>query len=148
MDLSILKLKVHQKCSNLAQKKIEILKSELDSLHEASNAEIKSSVGDKYETGRVMMQNELEKQLLLLQQYQNQKANILKIQNMQTSEEIGFGSFVLTNQGNYLIAVGIGRVDKFSVISLLSPLGKAFRGLKSGDSFIFQSREYKIKSVK
>ena len=95
-----------------------------------------------------MMQNELEKQALLLQQYQIQKANILKIQNMKSYDEIGFGSLVLTNQGNYLIAIGIGRVEKFSVISILSPLGKAFRGLKSGDMFIFQNKEYKINSVK
>ena len=132
----------------LLNKKIINIRKTIFSIQKARNNEIKSSAGDKYETGRVMMQNELEKQALLLQQYQNQKANILKIQNMKTSEEIGFGSLVLTNQGNYLIAIGIGRVDKFSVISLLSPLGKAFRGLKSGDTFIFQNKQYKIKSVK
>ena len=131
----------------LNQKIINIRKTIL-STQKARNNEIKSSVGDKYETGRVMMQNELEKQALLLQQYQIQKANILKIQNMKTYDEIGFGSLVLTNQGNYLIAIGIGRVEKFSVISILSPLGKAFRGLKSGDMFIFQNKEYKINSVK
>ena len=132
----------------LINQKIISIRKTIYSIQNARNNEIKSSAGDKYETGRVMMQNELEKQLLLLQQYQNQKANILKIQNMQISEEIGFGSFVLTNQGNYLIAIGIGRVEKFSVISILSPLGKAFRGLKSGDMFIFQNKEYKINSVK
>ena len=131
----------------LNQKIINIRKTIL-STQKARNNEKKTSVGDKYETGRVMMQNELEKQALLLQQYQIQKANILKIQNMKTSDEIGFGSLVLTNQGNYLIAIGIGRVEKFSVISILSPLGKAFRGLKSGDMFIFQNKEYKINSVK
>lgn len=131
----------------LNQKIINIRKTIL-STQKVRNNEIKSSVGDKYETGRVMMQNELEKQALLLQQYQIQKANILKIQNMKTCDEIGFGSLVLTNQGNYLIAIGIGRVEKFSVISILSPLGKAFRGLKSGDMFIFQNKEYKINSVK
>ncbi len=132
----------------LLNQKIINIRKIIFSIQKARNNEIKSSAGDKYETGRVMMQNELEKQFLLLQQYQNQKANILKIQKMKTSEKIGFGSLVLTNQGNYLIAIGIGKVDKFSVISLLSPLGKAFRGLKSGDTFIFQNKEYKIKSVK
>ena len=132
----------------MLEQKIKIAQESISCIQEARNNEIKSSVGDKYETGRVMMQNELEKQALLLQQYQIQKANILKIQNMKTSDEIGFGSLVLTNQGNYLIAIGIGRVEKFSVISILSPLGKAFRGLKSGDMFIFQNKEYKINSVK
>ena len=132
----------------LLNKKIINIRKTIFSIQKARNNEIKSSAGDKYETGRVMMQNELEKQALLLQQYQIQKANILKIQNMKTYDEIGFGSLVLTNQGNYLIAIGIGRVEKFSVISILSPLGKAFRGLKSGDMFIFQNKEYKINSVK
>ena len=61
MDLATLKLKVHQKCSHLAFTKIEGLKSELKSLQEAYNADIKSSVGDKYETGRSMIMLEKEK---------------------------------------------------------------------------------------
>ena len=95
-----------------------------------------------------MMQSELDKQAMLLQQLLKQKADILKIQKTKPSEEIGFGSLVLTNQGDYLIAIGIGRVDKVFAISLASPLGKVFRGLKSGDKVFFQNREYKIKSVK
>ena len=67
MDLATLKLKVHQKCSYLALTKIENLKSELESLQEASNADIKSSVGDKYETGRSMIMLEKEKLVAQLQ---------------------------------------------------------------------------------
>ena len=62
-DLSKLKLKVHQKCSNLALKKIEVIKSELESLQEASNAEIKSSRDKK--TGHSMIM--LEKEKLIVQ---------------------------------------------------------------------------------
>ena len=132
----------------LLNQKIIYVRQNISSLQNARNNETKSSAGDKYETGRVMMQAELEKQALILQQYQNQKNDILKIQNSKPSQEIGYGSLVLTNQGNYLIATGIGRVDNVFVISLASPLGKAFRGLKSRDRIIFQNKDYQIKSVK
>ncbi len=130
----------------LGQKIITVRKS-ISSIQKARNNETKSSAGDKFETGRVMMQAELEKQALLLQKYQNQKADFLKIQNMQLSKEIGFGSLVLTNHGNYLIAIGIGRVNNVMVISLASPLGNTFRGLKSGEKVFFQNKEYQIKNV-
>ena len=130
----------------LGQKIITVRKS-ISSIQKARNNETKSSAGDKFETGRVMMQAELEKQALLLQKYQNQKADFLKIQNMQLSKEIGFGSLVLTNHRNYLIAIGIGRVNNVMVISLASPLGNTFRGLKSGEKVFFQNKEYQIKNV-
>ena len=100
------------------------------------------------------MQAELDKQVLILQNLLQQKDDILKVQITKPSEKIVFGSWVETNQGNYLIALVIGRVkdtdkDKEAfVISLASPLGKALKGLKLGDKIIFQNKEYKIKSIK
>ena len=143
-----MKEEVCQLVLGILEQKIKTVQRSVSSIQEARNNETKSSAGDKYETGRAMMQSELDKQAMLLQQLLKQKADILKIQKTKPSEEIGFGSLVLTNQGDYLIAIGIGRVDKVFAISLASPLGKVFRGLKSGDKVFFQNREYKIKSVK
>ena len=143
-----MKKEVSQSILEILEQKIKTVKQSVSFIQEARNNETKSSAGDKYETSRAMMQAELDKQSLLLQQLLQQKFDILKIQKTKPSKEIGFGSFVLTNQGEYLIAIGMGRVDKVFVISLASPLGKQFRGLSSGDKFIFQNKEYKIKSVK
>ena len=134
----------------ILEQKIKTLQESITSIQEARNNETKSSAGDKYETGRAVMQAELDKQVLILQNLLQQKDDILKVQITKPSEKIVFGSWVETNQGNYLISLGIGRVkDKEAfVISLASPLGKALKGLKLGDKIIFQNKEYKIKSIK
>ena len=106
----------------MLEQKIKIAQESVSCIHEARNNETKSSAGDKYETSREMMQAELDKQSLLLQQFMQQKNVFLKIQKTKLSEKIDFGSWVETNQGNYLIAVGIGKVREAFVISLASPL--------------------------
>ena len=132
----------------MLDKKIKTVQESISYIQEARNNETKSSAGDKYETSRVMMQAELDKQNLLLQQFLQQKNVFLKIQRTKPSEKIDFGSWVETNQGNYLIAVGIGKVKEVFVISLASPLGKALKGLRIGDKTSLQNKEYKITTIK
>ena len=132
----------------MLDKKIKTVQESISYTQEARNNETKSSAGDKYETSRVMMQAELDKQNLLLQQFLQQKNVFLKIQRTKPSEKIDFGSWVETNQGNYLIAVGIGKVKEVFVISLASPLGKALKGLRIGDKTSLQNKEYRITSIK
>lgn len=133
---------------NMLEQKIKIAQESVSCIQEARNNETKTSAGDKYETSRVMMQAELDKQSLLLQQFIHQKNVILKIQKIKPSKKIDFGSWVETNQGNYLIAVGIGKVREAFVISLASPLGTALKGLRRGDKITFQNKEFKIKIIK
>lgn len=76
----------------MLEQKIKTVQQSIASIQEARNNETKSSAGDKYETGRAMMQAELDKQGLLLQQLLQQQADVLKIQKTKPSEEIGFGS--------------------------------------------------------
>ena len=132
----------------ILEQKIKTLQESITSIQKARNNETKSSAGDKYETSRVMMQAELDKQNLLLQQFLQQKNVFLKIQRTKPSEKIDFGSWVETNQGNYLIAVGIGKVKEVFVISLASPLGKALKGLRIGDKTSLQNKEYRITTIK
>ena len=132
----------------MLDKKIKTVQESISYIQEARNNETKSSAGDKYETSRVMMQAELDKQNLLLQQFLQQKNVFLKIQRSKPSEKIDFGSWVETNQGNYLIAVGIGKVKEVFVISLASPLGKALKGLRKGDKTSLQNKEYRITTIK
>ena len=132
----------------MLDKKIKTVQESISYIQEARNNETKSSAGDKYETSRVMMQAELDKQSLLLQQFLQQKNVFLKIQRSKPSEKIDFGSWVETNQGNYLIAVGIGKVKEVFVISLASPLGKALKGLRIGDKTSLQNKEYRITTIK
>ena len=132
----------------MLEQKIKIAQESISCIQEARNNETKSSAGDKYETSRAMMQAELDKQNILLQQFIQQKNVFLKIQKTKPSEKIDFGSWVETNQGNYLIAIGIGKVREAFVISLASPLGMVLKGQRIGDKTTFQNKEYKINIIK
>ena len=64
----------------MLEQKIKIAEESISCIQEARNNETKSSAGDKYETSRAMMQAELDKQNILLQQFIQQKNVFLKIQ--------------------------------------------------------------------
>ncbi len=73
-------------------------------------SETKSSAGDKYETGRSMMQLEQAKNRSFLLEAQQVKEELLKIETKSTSDKVRIGSPVETNKGNYYISVGISKV--------------------------------------
>ncbi len=125
--------------------KIHALKSAIDASRESRDNETKSSVGDKYETARTMMQHEMEKNQVQLKRILDQKAEIEKIDLQQKFEKAEFGSCVKTNSGNYFLSIGYGKVelegDSWYCISIASPIGKQLFQKTIGDSFEFQNNK-------
>lgn len=118
---------------------------------ESRDNETKSSVGDKYETGREMVNIELEKLNVQLAKTAA-LLNILDKLNLQKEyKTVEFGSLVFTNNANYFISFGLGKIEvgnnSFFCISLESPIGKALNGKKSGDTVKFQTREIVINEI-
>ncbi|MFD1628263.1 hypothetical protein [Pseudopedobacter beijingensis] len=116
-----------------------------------SNNDTKSSMGDKYETSREMLQQEinmLEKQLTELLA---QKEQFFKIRAEDT-KEVNLGALVKTSIGNLFIAAGIGELQvngiKIMNISPLSPLAKEIARKKAGDSFVINGKQHQILDVK
>ena len=118
---------------------------------ESRDNDTKSSAGDKYETGRAMMQLEMDKN-------EAQKSKILKLKrelsqiNIQKNfSKVEFGSLVVSNQENYFISIGIGKLDVeneiFYVISFASPIGKLLQHKIIGDKFQFQGKEFMIENI-
>ena len=119
------------------QEKIENLER-LISETRASNNDTKSSMGDKYETTREMVQQEINN--LQVQLNENLRArNSLKTINTNLHQKVGLGSLVETERGLFFIAVSLGEIildeRKIFVISTESPLGKIVMGKKKGDQF-------------
>jgi len=111
----------------------------------------KSSAGDKHETGRAMMQQAQEQLGKQLQEAEMKRASLARIQTQTTTETIGEGSLVITNENVLLLAAPLGKIhieekDIF-VISMQSPLAQALKGKKSGDTIIFQQKQINILSV-
>jgi hypothetical protein len=113
--------------------------------------ESKSSAGDKHNTSRAMIHIEQEKLGEQIGQTQQQLQKIQQIMNSNTSELIGFGSFVKTDAANFILGLSLGRIkiDEQLIfgISMESPIGQQLLNKKQGDLFSFMQKEVEIKEV-
>ena len=126
--------------------KIETLER-LISETRASNNETKSSMGDKYETSREMVQQQIN--TLQLQLNENRRAHTFLITlNVNPHQIIGVGSLVETDKGLFYIAVSCGEIiyegKKIFVISPESPLGTSLLGKKKNDQITLNNSAQNI----
>ncbi len=118
---------------------------------EAANSEEKSSMGDKYETGRAMSQ--LARDMSAKQVFENKQelANLLKLENTKTDKTIVQGSLVMANGKVFYIAVGLGVIDfngmQVTVLSPKAPLAQLMLGKKAGDIFELNKKQFSIEQI-
>ena len=124
--------------------------SAMESARESKNQETKSSAGDKFETGRVMMQREEEKNEAQWAQLKELKLKLVTISTV-TNSSIAMGSLINTNQGKYFISIGIGKFkvgeETYFVISPESPVGHLLIGQSVGDKTSFNNRQIEIQNI-
>ncbi|HEY0744993.1 MAG TPA: hypothetical protein VGD40_26190 [Chryseosolibacter sp.] len=132
-------------------KRIEAAQEAIRMAQDSANDETKSSAGDKYETGRAMMQLEIEKNATQLEEAEKQMKVLRAINIDMQATKVQNGSLVTTSNGTFFIAVSVGMVvieDKsFAVVSAQSPIGSKLMGLKSGDSFSFGNKTYTVGQI-
>ncbi|RKF31943.1 hypothetical protein BCY89_15595 [Sphingobacterium siyangense] len=135
------------------QERITMIESALETARDSSNDDTKSSAGDKYETSREMIQqdiNRYQKQLLEANKDLQQLISIESLPN-DVMDVARLGTLVQTNVGLYLIATSIGAVkigtNNIFVISPASPIGKLLIGKKIGDSFVFNNVNQKVIAI-
>ncbi len=137
----------------LAQLDLKITAAEqaILSAKESRDSNTKSSAGDKYETGRAMMQQELDKLEHQLDQTLLLKQELSQIALGKSYEQVEQGSLVFTNQGIYFIVFGYGKLklgeEVYYVISMASPIGQVLRGKRSGEAVEFQGRRVVISRI-
>jgi hypothetical protein len=146
-----LKEKVHQACVEYLEDKIKHVRSAIKEIQVASFEETKSSVGDKYETGRAMAQLELEKYAAQLHEFQKQLDVVNGIKLLSNPTISGLGSLIRTDLGNFYLSVSVGPFEIDSQIcygvSAASPIGKTLKELKLGDTFQLRNKQAKILSI-
>jgi len=118
---------------------------------DAAANETKSSAGDKYETAREMMQQEIDLNTARLNNAKAQEQVLKHIETDRISDTVIPGTLVQTDSGYFYIAVGAGQlmVDgvKYYAISMDSPLGVQLKGKQAGDSYELNGKRFQIKSV-
>jgi transcription elongation GreA/GreB family factor len=132
----------------LLDNKINVAQNAIESVRESRDSDTKSSVGDKYETGRAMMHIEVEKHEFQLIKTLKLKNDLSKIDIQKAYKKVEYGSLIKTNHGNYFISIGIGKLEidneVFYAISLNSPVGMQLKDKKAGDIVHFRENEISI----
>jgi len=145
------KIAIHQLLLQQIEAAIVEAKTTLQNTIEARNNESKSSAGDKYETGRAMMQIEQQHNEIQLNKLLTFKAKLQQISTQASNIKITHGSLVLTNHGLFYISIPYGKIrfqnEEVYFISLVSPIAKQLVNKKQGDTFNFLNKNYKILQV-
>jgi hypothetical protein len=149
--LAAIKQELYQAVLLRFEQDIAVLESNIRELQSSANEETKSSAGDKYETGRAMMQLEIDN---LGQQLHEKKRLRELLKSFVVNTEcmsVHAGALAETSAGNFFLLVNTGEfvIDdmKVMVISMQSPLGKLLAGRKAGETVTLNNRDILIRRV-
>jgi transcription elongation GreA/GreB family factor len=147
-----IKSTLHEICLAIVDSKIADYKQAIEDARAAQQNETKSSAGDKYETTREMMTQEIENSTrqLIAAEAERQLLNHALNENL-ANGKVHHGSIVKTDTGNFYVAAGIGKViadeETFQVVSPVSPIGKLLIGKTAADLLEFNGKKYMLKEV-
>lgn len=141
------KSEIHLKLRSLLEKSLEEARREYILAKESRDSDTKSSAGDKFETGREMMQREMDKLSALIDNTLNSIAKLDRLTDLPAAAVISEGSLVITDQETYYISIGYGKLDSVYAISIESPLGVELKGKRVAECIEMRGRKITIKSI-
>ena len=154
MDRKILllfKQKVIQRSYQLILDKLNEFEVTERSAQESAANDTKSSMGDKHETSREILQQEREMNGRRMAEAIRQKEEIERILPNHEFTQIQSGTLAETSLGWFFFSTALGFVHvdnaKVAVISMASPIGQSLKGMKAGDTIIFQGKPILIKQI-
>lgn len=115
-------------------------------------SETKSSAGDKHETGRAMVQLEMEQAGQRVARCESMKAELSRLNPEQAREIAGPGAVVVTDRAVLFIGPALGGfevdgVGKAHAISPEAPMALALRGARSGETVDFRGQTIRVLHV-
>ena len=145
------KSKAHARCLSLIREKIGHSTTHLEDLIASSANDTKSSAGDKFETSREMLQQEINKAQAHLSQLQGQLQQLNSLGPTQMSLSVELGSYVITDLGSFYISTALGKIKTesgfFYAISVASPMAVALLNELVGATVIVNKRKVTIVRV-
>ena len=146
-----LKQAILASCRARLTEQLSSIEASLSTLRKSKSNETKSSAGDKFETGRAMLQleeNNLRQQLAAARATEEL---LTKAERQPTGVEIAIGSLVATDRGLYMLAAGLGKISERGrvvyCVSPGSPIGQRLVGKVTGDRFLFNDTTFTILGV-
>jgi hypothetical protein len=148
----MLQLKIKEalfsQCESFVNKRLQTVEAVLSSNQKALQSETKSSAGDKHETGRAMLQLEMEKAGQQLAGITQMQVVLSKIDISKTSKNACLGSVIITAKVSYFLSISAGQLvvaDKsYFAISISSPIGKLLLGKQEKEVISFNGKTIEI----
>tara|TARA_R110000822_G_scaffold55038_3_gene140327 strand:+ start:641 stop:1099 length:459 start_codon:yes stop_codon:yes gene_type:complete len=135
-------------CESFVNKRLQTVEAVLSSNQKALQSETKSSAGDKHETGRAMLQLEMEKAGQQLAGITQMEVVLSKIDILKTSKNACLGSVIITAKVSYFLSISAGQLivaDKsYFAISVSSPMGKLLLGKQEKEVISFNGKTIEI----
>jgi len=138
-------------CSCIEQQEhiASIAKQEMDSAQQQSN-DYGANV-DRYDSYRTKMMRSRD---MYAKQYSNALAGIRCLQDLQKMpphDTVDHGSAVVTDRQNFFLSIGAGKFmvgnEVWFAISAQTPIYRAVKGHKVGDSFVINGQSQTIKEI-
>lgn len=138
-------------CRNVIADKIQSIQAEITALKDSMGTDTKSSAGDKYETGREMMNQESGKLQSQLSVFHQQLDTLNKINPTVKYKTIGLGAFVKTTQANYFLSISYGKIVfdgmELYMISGITPIAQLMLNKTVGNHFNWHGKKIIIEEI-
>ncbi|WP_420552052.1 3-oxoacyl-ACP synthase [Tenacibaculum aiptasiae] len=146
-----IKEELFKQCVAYVNKRMKTIEEIISSNKKALQSETKSSAGDKHETGRAMLQLEMEKASQQLSGVEKMKETLSKINLERVTDVVHLGNVVITDKNAYFLSISSGQLkvaDKvYFSVSVSSPIGRLLLGKKATESFVFNGNKQTIKEI-
>jgi len=139
-------------CQKYVEQRMANARQAIVSASDAAADDTKSSAGDKFETTREMMQQELNRHQQLLADAQRMEQVLTNLDIRIDDGPAKLGSLISTSHGSFFIAISIGQLQidgtSYWVISPASPLGQHLIGVEAGEQITFNGTIYEITGIR
>jgi transcription elongation GreA/GreB family factor len=146
-----IKIALFKECEAFVNKRLQTVQEIMSSNQKALQSETKSSAGDKHETGRAMLQLEMEKASQQLASISKMKEILGKIDFNKSSKIAHLGSIIKTNYFHYFLSISVGKLtisnEDYFAISTSSPIGKLLLGKQEKETIFFNGKRITILSI-
>lgn len=146
-----IKEELYKQCELFVNTKLQTIENTIKSNQDALASETKSSAGDKHETGRAMLQLEMEKAGQQLQVVTEMKRTLARINIQEDSNICKLGSIVKANNINYFIAISAGKLtvadNNYYAVSTKSPIGQLLIGKKEKEEVSLSGKQIVINNI-
>lgn len=149
MDKQNLKKKIIDTCIQTLENSVQTVRESIDELIQtASDYEGDHDLFDPFKE-ELMKKKDI--QLEQLQKYLDDIKLVKKADPKKISQQVEFGSIVITDKQKMFVAIALGKVivdsEPFYVISTQVPVYKAMKDLKAGDTFTINNNQFTIKEI-